>query len=225
MKKDNINTYKILIAVYMIVMLLSCGVEKTVSQVTDKDGNVYKTVKINNQEWMSENLNVEHYRNGDIIPQVQDEDTWYKLKTGAWCYYEHETENGKTYGKLYNWHAVNDPRGLAPEGWHIPVKTEWSVLIEFLGGESKAGGKMKDKTLWYEPNTSATNKSGFSAYPGGYRVSSGQFYNKGKLSHFWASNELEKDFAHTVELYYYKPDAIMRINLKVGGLSVRCIKD
>lgn len=218
----NINQ---LISAFMFAVFFSCGVVNSVSQVTDKDGNVYKTVIIEKQEWMSENLNVEHYRNGDVIPQVQDNDQWYKMKTGAWCYYENETENGKLFGKLYNWYAVNDPRGLAPEGWHIPGEAEWNVLVDNLGGESKAGGKMKAEILWYKPNKGANNKSGFTALPGGFRVSIGSFYDYGKGCHFWASSELDKEFAHRMDLVTSVSDATLRINLKAGGLSVRCVKD
>ena len=116
---------------------------------------------------MAENLNVEYYRNGDIIPQVQDEHEWASLKTGAWCYYENDPANGKKYGKLYNWYAVNDTRGLVPEGWHIPSYSEWRELIEYLG-EDSAGTKMKSTSGWFE-NGNGTNSSGFGALGAGYR--------------------------------------------------------
>jgi hypothetical protein len=103
---------------------------------------VIKEVLIGNQIWTSTNLEVITYRNGETIPQVQDANTWANLTTGAWCYYENNTANGTTYGKLYNWFAVNDPRGLAPNGYHIPTNAEWSTLITYLGGESVAGGNM-----------------------------------------------------------------------------------
>jgi uncharacterized protein (TIGR02145 family) len=121
--------------------------------VTDIDGNSYNLVEIDTQLWISKNLNVSKYRNGDEIPQVQDASEWAALTTGAWCYYENKEENGTTYGKLYNWYAVNDPRGLAPEGFHIPSDEEWNDLIENLGGENVAGGKMKEKgkVHWDEP--------------------------------------------------------------------------
>ena len=100
-------------------------------------------VTIGTQTWTSKNLNVTKYRNGDAIPQVQDKNAWAKLKTGAWCYYENNTANGTTYGKLYNWFAVNDTRGLAPKGYHIPTDAEWTILTDYLGGDTIAGTKMK----------------------------------------------------------------------------------
>ncbi len=102
-------------------------------ELVDFDGNIYKTVKIGDQVWMAENLGVSRYRNGDPIPEVQDPEKWKSLKTGAWCYYKNDEEYGEIYGKLYNWHAVNDPRGLAPEGWHVPSDKEWMKLERYLG--------------------------------------------------------------------------------------------
>ena len=103
-------------------------------------------VTIGRQTWTGKNLDLESYRNGDAIPQVQDKKAWSNLKTGAWCYYENYTANGTTYGKLYNWYAVIDPRGLAPEGYHIPTDEEWTILSENLGDE--AGTKMKSRSGW-----------------------------------------------------------------------------
>lgn len=107
-----------------------------------------QTVTIGKQVWTSKNLNVSTYRNGDTIPQVQDQNAWANLTTGAWCYYDNDSTNGKKYGKLYNWYAVNDPRGLAPKGYHIPTDAEWIVLIDKLGGKSEAGKKMKSISGW-----------------------------------------------------------------------------
>ena len=111
--------------------------------VTDVDGNVYPTVIIGTQTWTQTNLNVSHYRNGDIIPQVTDPTAWANLTTGPWCYYNNDPANGAIYGKLYNWYAVNDPRGLAPIDYHIPTDAEWTIIIDYFGGENIAGGKMK----------------------------------------------------------------------------------
>ena len=106
------------------------------SGVTDADGNTYSSIIINTKQWMKENLNVSKYKNGDVIPEVTDMADWDNLTTGAWCYYANDTANGVTYGKLYNWYAVTDPRGLAPTGWHIPTDQEWTSLTNFLGGTS-----------------------------------------------------------------------------------------
>jgi len=131
MKKNNL----ILTIVLLTVILFS----------TSGYGQI---VTIGNQAWTSKNLDVETYRNGDVIPQVQDSAAWINLTSGAWCYYYNDTSNGTKYGKLYNWYAVNDPRGLAPKGYHIPTVEEWEKLIDYLGGASEAGTKMKSTSEW-----------------------------------------------------------------------------
>jgi len=209
----------------MVAIIISFGFNKCISQVTDIDGNVYKTVSIGNQEWMAENLNVEHYRNGDIIPQVQDTDDWFKLTTGAWCYYENNSENGKYYGKLYNWYAVNDSRGLAPKGWHIPCDAEWIQLTDILGGKKVAGGKLKAISMWNNPNTGATNESGFTAYPRGLRDIFGYFSLLGEFGYFWSSSENEIIFAWYCELSYEYSGVIRDYYGKNFGLNIRCVKD
>ena len=135
-----------------------------------------QTVTIGTQVWTSKNLDVATYRNGDVIPQVQDENAWANLTTGAWCYYNNDASNGTKYGKLYNWYAVNDPRGLAPKGYHIPTDEEWTKLSDYLGGESEAGTKMKSTSGWYN-NGNGTNSSGFSGLPGGSRHDNGSLFS------------------------------------------------
>ena len=217
------QTNKVLIAILVFALIFSFGINKSISQVTDKDGNVYKTVTIGTQEWTTENLNVEHYRNGDPILQVQDPTEWSKLTTGAWCYYENNSENGKTYGKLYNWKAVNDPRGLAPEGWHIPSDAEWTKLTDYLGGEKVVGDKLKATTLWDSPNTGATNSSGFTALPGGIR--GGNFDGFGKIGCFWSLSDYDYISAWGRGLEYGY-SGVIRISLyKLNGVSCRCVKN
>ena len=112
--------------------------------VNDKEN--YKSIKIDNQVWMAENLDVGNFRNGDPVPEAKTDEEWVSAgKEGkpAWCYYENKIENGISYGRLYNWYAINDPRGLAPEGWHVPTDEEWRKVTLFLGGEDAAGTKMK----------------------------------------------------------------------------------
>ena len=220
-------TSKVLFTILMIAMIISLSNKKSLSQVTDKDGNVYKTVTIGNQEWMAENLNVSHYGNGDPIPEVQDSTKWPKLTTGAWCYYQNNSDNGKTYGKLYNWYAVKDTRGLTPNGWHIPSDEEWAKLINFLGGDSVAGGKMKATTLWNSPNEGATNESGFTAYSGGYRSSFavwGDSNNVGLCGCFWSSSKGSFDNA-LYRTLLFTDSIVFRDNfVKIQGLSVRCVR-
>lgn len=131
-------------------------------------GDNIKTVIIGTQEWTTKNLNVSKYRNGDIIPEVKDFKKWDSLTTGAWCYYNNDPNNGAIYGKLYNWFAVNDPRGFVPEGYHIPTIGELTILNDYLGGQFLAGGKMKEKGIvhWDSPNKVEVESCGFTALPG-----------------------------------------------------------
>jgi uncharacterized protein (TIGR02145 family) len=152
------------------------------------------TIKIGTQNWMCKNIDVSTYRNGDAIPQVQDVTEWARLTTGAWCYYENKSENGSTYGKLYNWYAVNDNRGLAPEGFHIPSDEEWTILTDYLGGKDLAGTKMKSISGWLD-NGNGTNASGFAGFPGGYRNFNGAFINVGYDGYWWSSSENDTNFA------------------------------
>ena len=134
-----------------------------------------QTITIGTQVWMTKNLDVATFRNGDPIPQAKTDEEWEKAgenQQPAWCYYDNDPANGAKYGKLYNWYAVNDSRGLAPVGYHIPSDAEWTILTDFLGGEKVAGTKMKSTDFWadYEGNSgNGTNESGFSGLPGGYR--------------------------------------------------------
>lgn len=182
-------------------------------------------VRIGTQVWMTKNLNVSRYRNGDSIPQVTDLNEWASLTTGAWCYYENDLNYGKVYGKLYNWYAVNDPRGLAPQGWHVPSDTEWETLITFLGGTTVAGGSLKATTSWTAPNTGATNSSGFTGLPGGFRRFFGYFNGIGIDGQWWSSTEFDTDNAYFRTLGYTDQYMFRDGDYKIGGLSVRCVKD
>ena len=202
--------------------------------VTDIDNNVYQTVTICNQIWTKTNLNVSRYRNGDVIPQVQDPTQWANLTTGAWCYYSNSTTNGTVYGRLYNWYAVNDPRGLAPTGYHIPSDTEWTTLTTCLGGEAVAGGLLKETgtTNWTTPNTDATNTSGFSGLPGGCRYlnsTSYIFIEINKYGYWWSSTVDGPTTGYPNAFYRrlnYNNVIVGRNSIsKASGFSVRCLKD
>ena len=186
-----------------------------------------ETVIIGEQEWTTKNLNVTNYRNGDIIPEVKDPKEWAKLKTGAWCYYNNDPKNGKTYGKLYNWYAVNDPRGLAPEGYHVPTDLEWSTLIDYLGYEKIAGGKLKETgTLhWHSPNKGATNSSGFTGLPSGYRSKNGTFLLIGYFGVWWSLSESSPTNALPYGLDYKNCNVVGYDDSKKAAMLVRCIKD
>lgn len=195
--------------------------------VTDINGNTYTTVKLNNQEWTTKNLNVTKYRNGDVIPQVQDATQWAALTTGAWCYYSYQTANGTVYGKLYNWYAVNDPRGLAPTGWHIPTNDDWISLIDFLGGSDNAGGLLKETgtSHWQDPNTGAINSSGLKALPGGYCLANGSFSDITTKGYWWTADNYNPTSAWCTGLYY-NTKTITRAPIdKKQGFSVRLIKN
>ena len=213
MGKSNI----VLSVIFMVGMIFSIGCSK--NTIKTDSGYSVKTVMIGTQEWMSENLNVDHYRNGDSIPEVRDFNVWDTLTTGAWCYYHNDSKYEKTYGKLYNWYAVIDPRGLAPQGWHIPSVAEWYILSKYLGGKETAGGKLKDTILWKNPNLGATNESGFSAIPGGIRGYDG-FSLLGEVGCFWSHGRAIFRYMG----YGYSNFCRSKYDYKYG-MSVRCIKD
>ncbi|MBL0014051.1 MAG: fibrobacter succinogenes major paralogous domain-containing protein [Flavobacterium sp.] len=159
-----------------------------------------------------------------MIPQVTNPATLANISTGAWCYYQNSSVNGRTYGKLYNGWAVTDPRGLAPIGYHVPTDAEWFTLTQYLGGDDVAGGKMKTMTLWNAPNTGATNSSGFSALPGGYCSFNG-YGGIGNLTRFWSSTDSSIGFMYHRGLFYFF-NSVDRLGLsKNEANQVRCIKD
>jgi uncharacterized protein (TIGR02145 family) len=194
--------------------------------VTDIDGNVYGTVVIGTQTWMAENLKTTRYRDGSSIAYVLDNTTWSSLNSGAWSFYNHDNANNAVYGKLYNGYAVADARSLCPTGWHVPSDAEWTTMENFLGGSSVAGGKMKAvSALWSSPNTGATNESGFSALPGGYRSGDGPFSGIGNDGAWWSSTGNSSTTAWYRALYYYAGNSAQGYNYKQNGFSVRCLRD
>lgn len=191
------------------------------------DEKVYAAVTICSQKWMEKNLDVITYRNGDTIPYVTDPVRWASLTTGAWCYYNNDPSTDAIYGKLYNWYAVNDSRGLAPAGWHVPTDAEWTALVTCLGGSTTAGGKMKVSGTrnWADPNTDADNSSGWSAQPGGNRADQGFFFDD-KFSGLWWSATSSTTTAAWYRYLLYSNGSIGRdLSLKYYGFSVRCVKD
>ena len=183
--------------------------------------NNLNTIKIGTQTWTTKNLDVTTYRNGEVIPQVQDANAWANLRTGAWCYYENNTANGSSYGKLYNWYAVNDPRGLAPKGYHIPTDLEFYTLTGFLG--NNASVNLKSTESWLD-NQNGTNKTGFNSLACGYVTHTGVFKDKGKEGSYWSSTE-EKSWAWRIKLSSESYEIQHMQILKSFGFSVRCLKD
>ncbi len=177
-----------------------------------------------------------HFRNGDLIPYIESYQEWKSAgenKQPAWCFYNNDLANGPKYGKLYNWYAVVDPRGLCPVGWHVPSDAEWRTLITTLGGEKVAGYKMKSTNGWYE-NGNGKNTSGFSGLPGGYRgdispnyygPNEGSYGNLDVLGYFWSSTEIDADKAW-YRLLIHDEVVVNRFDsYKYYGISVRCLRD
>ncbi len=187
-----------------------------------KEEGASTQVTIGTQVWMTENLNVDKFRNGDPIPEAKTEWEWDLAGDNgepAWCYYDNDPTNGAKYGKLYNWYAVNDSRGLAPIGWHVPSDKEWTVLTDYLGGEDVAGTKIKSKSGW-----DGTNASGFSALPGGYRFRNGAF-GRGTFGFWWSSSEASTTNAQRRSLGSSQAGVSRHSYYKAYGFSVRCLKD
>ena len=193
-----------------------------------------------NQVWATKNLDVTTYSDGTIIPQVTDPTAWANLTTGAWCYYNNDVANNATYGKLYNWYAaagiydsasLSNPalrKKLAPAGWHVPTDAEWTTLTTCLGGESIAGGKMKQTgtTYWNSPNQDATNSSGFTGLPGGCRNNSGMFTSIGLNGYWWGSSEYNTTNAWDRILFYDGGNVGRGFSFnKRVGFSLRCLRD
>ena len=223
MKKLKITTL-----VYCLILAInSCGIEKedkpeTQPPVDSVIVTTLKEVTIGNQVWTSKNLDVSTYRNGDDIPLEEGYENWNNLTTGAWCYYENKTGKGSTYGKLYNWYAVNDPRGLAPKGYHIPTDAEWTILTTYLGTDAAA--KMKSTTGWNEDGN-GTNESGFAGLPGGFRYNNGDFLSIGAFGYWWSSSEGSPNNAW--DRYLGSSNGLVkRANEdEHHGFSVRCLRD
>ena len=187
----------------------------------------FKSVQIGYQVWMSENLNVERFRNGDLIPEAKTAEEWIaagNAKRPAWCYYDNNPKNGNKYGKLYNWYAVNDKRGLAPAGWHVPRDGEWTILSNYIGGENVAGTNMKSTAGWYN-NGNGTNSRGFSGLPGGDRSENGYFSYDGTTGSWWSASEFNGSDSFYRALNSHNTNLDWGSVGKDNGFSVRCIKD
>jgi uncharacterized protein (TIGR02145 family) len=197
-----------------------------VADAVDYEGNKYKTVTIGNQVWMAENLKSTKYNDGTSIPLVEDKSSWSALSTDAYSWCNNDNMFISPYGGFYNWYAVNTGK-LAPKGWHVPTKAEWTILINYLGGAEVAGSKLKETgvTHWNSPNTDATNTSGFTALPGGRRAEDGYFYDLYFAGEYWTSSESGSSNA-TIESMLKDNGGVTSIDFsKKCGMPVRCIKD
>jgi uncharacterized protein (TIGR02145 family) len=202
----------------------------TYGTMTDQDGNCYRTIQIGKQVWMAENLRTSRFRNGVPIPVITDSLAWYACRTSACCTYFNTTDSvhNATYGRLYNWYAVNDSNLLAPPGWHVPSSSEWDTLVAFLGGVEASVNKLKEqgKTHWLSTQA-AGNGSGFTALPGGCRAGYCYYYGIEYWGFWWSSTSYDME----PNLAWYRslstpPDSISPwVMFKYNGYSVRCVKD
>tara|TARA_Y100001935_G_scaffold240126_1_gene228401 strand:- start:30 stop:773 length:744 start_codon:yes stop_codon:yes gene_type:complete len=247
MKKQN-SPLNILMITLVILSMVSCNKDeqptpnnplngrttavfnpdKSYGSMTDIDGNIYKTIKIGNQTWMAENLRVTKYNNGDAIPNIVDNEKWASLTTGAFCNYNNtsDLDTIATYGRLYNWYAVADTRGIAPEGWRVPTVADWNELIDLLGGDTIASNALKEVGIyhWEDPYESS-NSSGFTAMPSGWRYLSESFTSIGFYSDYWTVTEASLTHAAFLYLYFHSSRVNKGINYKPNGYAVRLIKE
>ena len=227
------NSFKItplktaLMLLFIVVLVSGCRKAEDPEiplKVTDADGNVYDVVIIGKQGWMKENLKVTHYSDGSVIPNVTGTSEWASLTSGAWSEYNNSASTGTTYGKLYNGFAVETGK-LCPTGWRVPTDDDWTELMNFLGGQSVAGGQIKQEgtSLWKTPNEGATNSSGFTALPAGFRGPTGLFYQNAEVAIWWSSSSEADKLPYWITVF---SNAYMARNFpvtKVNGMTIRCI--
>ena len=216
---------KSIIALMGVCMLLF-SFRNNINTNTNSDN--LEEIKIGTQTWATKNLDVSTFRNGDIIPEAKTNEEWIAAGDSgkpAWCYYN-DPENEKLYGKLYNWYTVNDSRGLAPKGWHIPSDSEWTILTDYLGGKAVAGTKMKSTSGWNDFDGKAgngTNASGFAGLPGGCYIDDGRFGFIGSQGFYWSSSEDDTNDAWFRSLGNHNGIVFRYNDNKEVGCSVRCL--
>ena len=194
---------------------------------TDEDNNHYTVVTIGNQTWMASNLKTTKYNDGTPIPEVTEANSWANTTTPAYCWYDNDPANASVYGALYKWQTV-DGGDLCPTGWRVPTTTDWTVLVNYLGADTLAGGMLKETGTqhWDTLMPGTTNSTGFTALPGGMRsVSGGTFQNKGSHAYFWTSEDYSAHFAHMRYMTYNSNAFSAAGNNKGNGFSVRCVKE
>ena len=231
--------------VYLVFLLISTKGYSQCSSVTDYDGNVYNTVVIGSQCWMQENLKVTRFNNGDTIREIEDSATWANITYSGitpplWCHTNDTLTSSHTYGNLYNWYAAADPRHLCPAGWHLPSDTDWHVFATSLDEaldsattynsyieSTSAGGAMKATTLWWPPNTGATNSSGFTALPAASRSYSGYLDTQRTYSTFWCSTfpSWDSGIVWVREVENISADLYVLGLSKFSGFSLRCVNN
>jgi len=206
----------------MIGLLSACS-----SGVTDQEGNPIETVTIGHQTWMAENLNVSTFQNGDPIPEVTNAQEWVKAGEAgqpAWCHFENNPANGARFGKLYNYYAATDPRGLAPEGWRVPSDDDWLILADAVGGMDHAGTKLKSRSGW-KNNGNGTDEFGFNVLPGGGRGGQSGFTGQGTVAVFWSSTSKSPSFGWYRVLHAHRTAIFQESDDKMSGFAIRCVKN
>ena len=194
---------KLVLTLAIVVYCVASFSQQTGTYKDTRDGKVYKTVKIGTQTWFAENLA-------------------FKPTKGNYWAYDNDAANVVKSGYLYDWEAA---KNVCPSGWHLPSDAEWTLLTSFLGGPKIAGGKLKSKNGWKSPNIDATNSSGFSALPAGYRTSAGSIDYVGSSGYFWSSTADATVNAWERDLYYNDGEAGRYSSKRTDGYSVRCIKN
>jgi uncharacterized protein (TIGR02145 family) len=197
------------------------------NMMMDIDGNLYRIITIGAQTWMTENLRVSRYRNGDPILPLENESAWHELTEGAWCVFENDSARGEVYGKLYNWYALADKRKIAPAGWRIPTQEDWDTLIDALGGPSEAGAKLKQGGLhfWQSQNIGSTNENGFCLLPAGSRSATAGFVALGQTAFLWSATDHDNAMAWSYSVQANRDDIVKQLSPKYAIFSIRCVRD
>lgn len=212
----------------LLIMLVFCSGKNLAQSITDYDGNVYDTIHIGTQVWLKQNLKVTHFNDGTDIQNIHDFSIWKTLTTAARCYYNNDSATyDSVYGLLYNWYAVNSPNNLCPTGWHVSSTADWLLAEEYLGGNSVAGGKMKEEGTfhWKSPNTGATNSSQFTGLPGGMRDPVNDFTTIKENGLWWTSTNYNNSMANGLYMWYLFTGIDYNHISKKYGLSVRCVQN
>jgi uncharacterized protein (TIGR02145 family) len=208
--------------------IVNANIKKGVSGIFDCDGNVYSSVIIGTQEWMTENLKTTCYADGAPIPNLTVNADWISDITGAYCWYSNSTIYRNIYGGLYNWYSVNNIHGLAPTGWRVATDADWTTLTNYLGGAAICGGKLKEIGMvhWWSPNLGATDEEGFKCLPGGNRLGlNGSFASKSEYAKLWTSTVYNSSDANCRFVYYNSIIVSVAHYPKGNGYSVRCVRD
>ena len=210
----------------LVIIFSGCSVEEDIISATYPE-YVFTSVTIGTQIWMVENLKTTMLNDSASIPLVESSSVWGSLDTPGYCWYNNDEKSNKdVYGALYNNYAIMTSK-LCPVGWHVPSKTEWNILTDYLGGLNIAGGKLKEMGLghWDFPNTGASNESGFTALPGGYRNFEGNYSGIHESSQWWTSTEDGSFRAWQLNLHTNYNSAGKECLNNRNGFSVRCVKD